>query len=118
MPGLWNRDTKETIFLLVVDDFPIKYTSLDNAHHLINALKKYTISDDWKAQLYIGIALKRDYRKPTVDLSMLGYVDAALLRFRHPKLRQQNSPHPHAQTKFGAKVQYTTPADDSPILPN
>ena len=49
---------------------------------------------------------------------MPGYVDATLLRFRHLKCRQQNSPHPHAQPTFGAKVQYATPANDSPILPD
>ena len=47
---------------------------------------------------------------------MPGYVAAALIRFRHLKRRQQNSPHPHAQPTFGAKVQYANPADDSPIL--
>ena len=49
---------------------------------------------------------------------MNGYVDAALLRFCHFKHRQQNSPHPHAPSIFGAKVQYSTPANDSPILPD
>ena len=44
-PGLWQHDTRDTIFTLVVDNFPIKYTSLNNAQHLIHALKeKYTIS--------------------------------------------------------------------------
>ena len=67
-----------------MDNFAIKYTSLKNAKHLLNALQaKYTISEDWKAKLYIGITLKWDYIKQTVDLSMLGYVAAALLRFRH-----------------------------------
>ena len=49
---------------------------------------------------------------------MSGYVDATLLQFRHLKRRQKNSPHPHAQPTFGAKFQYSTPADDSPILPD
>ena len=49
---------------------------------------------------------------------MNGYVDTDLIRFRHLKHCQQNSPHPHAQPKFGTKVQYATPADDSPILPD
>ena len=49
---------------------------------------------------------------------MPGYVANDLLRFRHLKRRQQNSPYPHAQPTFGAKVQYKTPADDSPILPD
>ena len=83
-PGLWQHETRETIFTLIVEDFAIKYTSLENAQHLLNALKeKYTISEDWEAKLYIGITLKWDYGKQTVDLSMPGYVTAALLRFRH-----------------------------------
>ena len=60
-PGLWKHDTCDTMFTLVVDNFSIKYTPLDNAHHLLDALKtNYTISEDWEAHLYIGIALKWD----------------------------------------------------------
>ena len=78
-PGLWKHDTHDTMFTLVVDNFAIKYTTLANAHHLPDALKtKYTISEDWEYHLYIGIALKWDYRNQTVDLSMPGYVEAAL----------------------------------------
>ena len=58
-PRLWKNDPKDTLFSLVVDDFAIKYNSLDNAQHLLNALEpKCTISEEWKAQLYIGITLK------------------------------------------------------------
>ena len=68
-PGLWKHETRDTVFTLVVDDFAIKYTSLDNAQHLLQALKeKYTISEDWEAKLYIVITLKWDYSKQTVDL--------------------------------------------------
>ena len=38
-PGLCQHDTSDTIFTPVVDDFAIKYTSLDNAQHLLHALK-------------------------------------------------------------------------------
>ena len=83
-PGLCQHETRDTIFTLVVDDFAIKYTSLDNAQHLLHVLKeKYTISEYWEAKLYIGISLKWDYSKLTVDLSMSGYVTAALQRFRN-----------------------------------
>ena len=51
-------------------------------------------------------------------MSMPGYIDASLLQLRHLKRRQQNPPRPHAQPTFGAKVQYTTPTNNSPILPN
>ena len=96
-PGLWQHETRDTIFTLVVDYFAIKCTSLDNAQHLLHALKeKYTISEDWEAKLYIGIRLKWDYIKRTVDLSVTGYVTAALQRLRHQlKNTRQSSPHHH-----------------------
>ena len=63
-PRLWKHGTKDTLFLLVVDDFDTKYTLPDNIQHLLNAFKKkYAISEDWKAQFYIGITLKWDYSK-------------------------------------------------------
>ena len=39
-PGLWQHENRDTIFTLVVEDFAIKYTSLDNAQHLLHALKE------------------------------------------------------------------------------
>ena len=63
-PGLWQHETRDTIFTLVMDDFTIKYTSLGNAQHLLHALKeKYTISEDREAKLYIVITLEWYYRK-------------------------------------------------------
>ena len=54
-PRIWQHETRDTIFILVVDDFAIKYKSLENAKHLLNALQaKYTISEDWEGKLYIG----------------------------------------------------------------
>ncbi len=39
IPGLWMHITKKTCFTLVVDDYAIKYTILDDAKHLIDDLK-------------------------------------------------------------------------------
>ena len=117
-PGLWKHETRDTIFSLVVDDFAIKYISTENIHHLLNALKsKYTISEDWTAQLYIGITLKWDYIHRTVDLSMPNYVKAALLRFKHTLLKRRDAPHKHVPPTYGTKVQYAPPDDDLPQLP-
>ena len=38
-PGLWECKGRDTMFTLVVDDFLVKMTSEECAHHLINALK-------------------------------------------------------------------------------
>jgi len=48
---------------------------------------------------------------------MPGYLDKALLRFKHemPKSKQ-NSPHPHVKPQYGAKAQYSTEVDSSPPL--
>ena len=39
-PGLWQHETRDTIFTLVVDNFAIKCTSLENAQHLLHAFIK------------------------------------------------------------------------------
>ena len=39
-PGLWYHTTRRTRFCLYVDDFGIKYYSLDDLNHLLNILKK------------------------------------------------------------------------------
>jgi hypothetical protein len=40
IPGLRTHKTRNTCFTLVVDDFAIKYTSMEDAQHLIDALKQ------------------------------------------------------------------------------
>jgi hypothetical protein len=63
VPGLWTHKTRNICFTLVVDNFAIKYTKMDDAKHLINALQKdYTITVDWDATKYIGLTIKWDYK--------------------------------------------------------
>ena len=59
---------------------------------------KYKVITDWEGKLYIGVALKWEYEKGTVKLSMPGYVHAALyyLQQEKPK-RPQDSPYPWTQ---------------------
>jgi hypothetical protein len=39
IPGPWTHVTRKTCFTLVNDDFAIKYSSMEDAQHLIDALK-------------------------------------------------------------------------------
>ncbi len=74
--------TRKIYFTLVVNNFAIKYTKLEDAQHLIDALKKdYTITIDWDATKYIGIGLtiEWDYSKGKVHVHMPGYLPKALL---------------------------------------
>ena len=55
--------------------------------------KKYKLITDWEGGLYIEIALKWDYEKRPVQLSMPGYVLSALHDFQHEKPKWlQDSP--------------------------
>ena len=66
-------------FTLVVNDFRVEYSIKENALHLKLSLEdKYKVITDWEGKLYIGIKLKWDHEKGTVQFSMPGYVCAAL----------------------------------------
>jgi hypothetical protein len=41
--GLWTHDTRPISFLLVLDDFGVKYVGREHAEHLMTCIKKNTI---------------------------------------------------------------------------
>jgi hypothetical protein len=80
IPGLWTHKTRKICFTLVVDNFAIKYTKLEDAQHLIKALKKdYIITVDWDAKKYIRLTIEWDYVNRKVHVHMPGYLSKALL---------------------------------------
>jgi hypothetical protein len=117
-PGLFKHQTNSIIFALVVDDFFIQYSSMDDFTHLTDTLQQhYTITTDMEAKKFCGITLDWNYKDGHVTLSMPGYVEKALHRFTHPTpIRPQHAPHPWIPPNYGATVQYATPDDISPLL--
>ncbi len=117
-PGLWKHQTRPVQFSLVVDDFGVKYVDPANARHLIDAIKTlYECTTDWDGTLYCGITLKWDYLARTVDLSMPGYIDAALHTFQHPlPSRPEHLPHAWQKPVFGQTIQQPFPEDGSTRL--
>jgi hypothetical protein len=56
--GLWKHDSRPISFLLVVDDFGIKYVGREHAEHLMECIKKnYNISSDSNGSVYCGLTL-------------------------------------------------------------
>ena len=56
----------------------------EHANHLVQVLKEnYEISEDWGGKKYIGLTFDWDYIKSQVHVSMPGYVNMALIRFKH-----------------------------------
>lgn len=116
--GLWRHSTRNISFLLVVDDFAIKYTDTTDVTHLLDALQtEYKMSTDWTATRYCGLIIKWDYEQRTCDISMPGYIERALTRFQHPKpTKPQHNPVKFIQPEYGAKIQYDNEADTSDKL--
>jgi Reverse transcriptase (RNA-dependent DNA polymerase) len=118
-PGLWRHNTRALMFSLVVDDFGIQYQQLQDAHHLIAALKQHyeAITIDWTGSLFCGITLTWDYENRTVDLTMPNYVRDALIEFEHQAPNKpEYQPHRHNPPQFGVKTQLTEPIDKSAPL--
>jgi hypothetical protein len=60
-PGIWLHKTRPISFILIVDDFAVKYVGKQHAEHLRNALlRTYELTTEWTATVYSGMTLKRD----------------------------------------------------------
>ena len=116
--GLWRHTTRDVVFSLVVDDFGVRYTSKNDADHLIATLKvAYEISINWTGSRYCGLTIKWDYTKRTCDISMPGYIKRALARFQHSAGRSpKHAPHPRQGPNYGAKTQFAALPDETPAL--
>jgi hypothetical protein len=79
--------------------------------------KNYNISSDWNGSAYCGLTLDWDYKNRTVDLSMPGYIKAALQKYQHPApARPEHAPHTWNPPIYGAKTQFVSEATPSPTL--
>jgi hypothetical protein len=117
-PGLWTHHTRRTVFTLCVNDFGIKYSSTEDAEHLIDAIQTgYKTTIDWSGNLYCGITLNWNYERGYVDLSMPGYVDNALIKFRHlMPTRLQHSPSHYTAPVYGSTAPQYKTSDTSAAL--
>jgi hypothetical protein len=91
----------------------------EHAEHLKASIEKhYQIYYDWTGSAYFGLQLNWDYKNRCVDLSMPGYIKAALHKFqRPPPTRPENAPHTWSPPVYGAKTQYIEEQKDSPLIP-
>jgi hypothetical protein len=85
-PGLWHHKWCPISFVLIVDDFEIKFIGQHHVDHLLHVLQKhFTVTTDWTGTKFTGIDLTRDYTEDTCCLSMQNYINNLLLKYNHPK---------------------------------
>jgi hypothetical protein len=101
-----------------VDDFVVKYVRREHAEHLMTCIKKkYNMSSDWNGTVYCGLTLDWDYTNRTDDLSMPGYIKAALHKYQLPApARPEHAPHTWNPTIYGPKTQFVNETTPSPAL--
>ena len=89
-----------------------------HSNHLIKVLKEdHTSSHDWAGKQYIGLTIDWDYEKQEVHISMPGYIEDTLTRFKHSRLQTpQDQPHPHVPPNYGAARQYAEQQENFPLL--
>ena len=108
VPGLWHHSKRNLQFVLVVDDFGIKYLHREDLDHLIASLRKYyEVKGDLEGKEFVKINLDWDYDNGRVHLSMEPYHEKALRQFSNlvPSI-QQDAPFPHGPPKYGVAEQY------------
>ena len=117
VPALWKHQTRNIQFVLVVDDFGIKYLRKEDSDHLIETLRKYyDVKVDLDGKECVKIELDWDYANGKVHLSMAPYLRKALRQCDNiVPSKRQDSPFPHTPTKYGSKTQYAE-YDDSPAV--
>ena len=80
---MFRHLTRPISFVLVVDDFGVKYHSKVDFDFLVSALSSlYQVKAHPVASQFLGLALHHDTVARTIALSYPGYVDALLLRLR------------------------------------
>ncbi len=110
-------NTRRTQFVLIVDDFGIKYFTKSDLDHLIDTLKQhYNVAVDTEAKEIVKIELDWDYMNRKVHLSMKPYLDKSLRQFDNvvPKKRH-HSPYPHVKKTYGAKQQFAEYDESAPV---
>ena len=117
-PGMWVHDKRNTIISLLVDDFCVHCSSMEDADYFLNAVRsKYLIPFDMEETVYICIKLCWDYVNITVTLSMPNCVCKALHRVQYILMGgKKYSFHIYAPMKYERKIQYADPLNAAEYL--
>ena len=119
-PGLWKHKWRPIQFCLLVDDFGVEYVGLEHFNHLLTLLKKYHgVQINMAGNKFAGMSIEWDYNARKCQISIPGYIDRLLLKFKHPEpRRRQLSPYKCLPIVYGAKQQLTPLQDTSEPLSN
>ncbi len=104
-PELWHHKWHPIQFSLIVNDFGVEYMGIEHFNFLLDILKKYHgVQFNMAGNKLGGITIKWDYPGKHFQISMPGYIDNLLIKFKHPHpSKPQLSPYACLPTSYGAK---------------
>jgi hypothetical protein len=114
-PCLFRHVSRPIAFVLVVDDFGIKYQNRDDYDYLISCLARvYHVKSHPVASKFLGFALSHNRAQRTLSLSYPGYVDALLHRLRPNGVKPAASPAIYHPPVYGSSAPQHATTDSSP----
>ncbi len=92
----------------------MEYVGIMHFNFLLNILKKYHgVQFNMAGNKLTGITIKWDYPGKRCQISMPGYIDNLLIKFKHScPSKPQLSPYAYLPISYGAKTQFA-PNDDA-----
>ena len=120
-PCLFRHVSKDITFSLVVDDFGISYRHSTDVNHLIATLRKlYEITVQTFGETYLGMRITFNAKRTAVTISMPGYIQKTLLRFRPqyllPTHRAARTPGIYVPPLYGSKLPQMATEDTTNLL--
>jgi hypothetical protein len=117
VPCLFNHPSNGVTFVLVVDDFGIKFTNIEGRDHFLNTLRSlYKITTDDKGSQYLGMTIKHDKVRQEITISMPGYLLKVLERFKEwAGTRCASTPGIYHAPVYGTAVQMASEDNSAPL---
>jgi hypothetical protein len=117
-PCLFRHPTRSIAFILVVDDFGVKYQNHDDFDYLVQCLLTlYQVKAHPIAHTFLGFRLAHDRRLRTLALSYPGYVDSLMARLRPAGVKGCATPSIYTPPRFGSVDPSSPPPTLNPPPP-
>jgi hypothetical protein len=104
-PCLFRHLTHPIAFVLVVDDFGVKYQNRDDFDFLVSSLSRlYQVKAHPVATKFLGFALAHDHEQRTMTLSYPGCINSLLFRLRPDGIKSASSPSTYVPSHYGSSA--------------
>ena len=116
-PCLFKHVSRDIVFVLVVDDFGVKYHNRVDFDYLVSCLTSlYHVKAHPTGSKFLGFHLQHDRTARTLSVSYPGYIQTLLTRLRPNGVAPASSPSLYTAPSYGSRApQSPTGPDISPL---